>query len=122
MVVYGDDWGGGDRFGKFLGQKDRLHAENGGFQNGTQQELNKMVDMVQFGGQKDRSDAKNGGQNSDAYLLTFKEGVSPRPLGVLGRSGGKSNSFNHCCRLMSHGFVGLCNHVFKPLLQPILTN
>ena len=34
----------------FGGQKDRLHAENGGLPNGTQQDLNKMVDRVKFGG------------------------------------------------------------------------
>ena len=47
-------------------QKDHLHAENGGFRNGTQQDLNKMVDIVKFGGQKDCPDAE---------LLTLKEGV-----------------------------------------------
>ena len=45
----------------FVGQKDRLHAENGGLQNGTQQDLNKMVDKVKFLGQKDRPGAENGG-------------------------------------------------------------
>ena len=37
-------------FVNFGGQKDRLHAENGGLRNGTQQDLNKMVDMVKMGG------------------------------------------------------------------------
>ena len=34
----------------FGGAKDRLHAENGGLRNGTQQDLNNMVDMVKLGG------------------------------------------------------------------------
>ena len=46
-------------------------------QNGTQQDLNKMIDLVNFGGQKDRPGAENGGQNRGAYLLTLKEGVPP---------------------------------------------
>ena len=41
-------------FGQFGRQKDHLGAENGGIGSGTQQDLNKMVDMVKFGGQRDR--------------------------------------------------------------------
>ena len=54
----------------------------GGFRNGTQQELNKMVDMVKFG--RDCPDAKNGGQNRSAYLLTLKRECPsyPPPLGL----------------------------------------
>ena len=53
-------------------------------QNGTQQDLNKMVDMVKFFfGGGDRPDAENGGQNGGTYLLTLKEGVDYHQRGPL---------------------------------------
>ena len=53
----------------------------GGFWNETQQDLNKMVDMVKLGGgQKDRPDAENGGKiAAHTYWLSKRE--CPRPRG-----------------------------------------
>ena len=122
VVVYGDDRGGGDRFCQFLGGKKIIcMLKMGGFRNGTQQELNKMVDMVQFGGQKDCSDVKNGGGGGGGggcKTVTHTYWLSMYWADLEA----KVTVFNHCCLLVSYGFVGLYNHVFRPLLQPILTN
>ena len=64
-------------FGQFGRQKDHLGAENGGIGSGTQQDLNKMVDMVKFGGQKDRPHWNGGGAKPQRIPnLTLKEGGS----------------------------------------------
>ena len=54
----------------------------GGFRDGTQQDLNKRVDMVIFfflwgggGGQKDRPDAESGGQNLVALVVKNSRGA-----------------------------------------------
>ena len=70
--------------------KDRLHAENWGLQIGTQQDLNKMVDMVKFLGQKDRPDAENGGKTAaQTYRLSKRECPHPVniPVSIRTRSG-----------------------------------
>ena len=68
-----------------MGQKDRLHAENGGFRNGTQQDLNKMVDMVKLrggGGKKIVQLSKMGGKTAaHPYWLS----KSPPPGMIWGR-------------------------------------
>ena len=50
-------------FSFFLGG-DRLNAENGGLWNGTQQDLNKMVDKVKFWGAKRSSRCRKWGAKS----------------------------------------------------------
>ena len=100
-IVYMLKMGGG-------GQKDHPDAENGGgggggkiaaytywlpqgkrsstcwklgLQIGTQQDLNKMVDMVKFLGQKDRPDAENGGKTAaQTYRLSKRE--CPHPVNI----------------------------------------
>ena len=51
-------------------------------QNGTQQDLNKMTDMVKFGGQKGCPDADNRRQTvAHTYWLSKRECPPPPPPG-----------------------------------------
>ena len=67
----------------FGGQKDRLHAENGGLWNGTQQDLNKMVDKVKLeggGGAKRLSICQKYGKGgTTVHTYWLKEGSAPPP-------------------------------------------
>ena len=99
------------RFGQFWGQKDRLHAENGGFRNGTQQDLNKMVDMVKFWGAKRSSRCR-------------KWGAKPRPIPTDSQRGsaitryvGASDSFYwHGLTLI---LVWISNHIPRKVWDEI---
>ena len=65
-----------DNFG---GQKDRLHAENGGLRNETQQDLNKMVDKVKFWGAKRSSRCRKWRAKLRRIPTDSQRGSAPRP-------------------------------------------
>ena len=77
----GSEWN--YRFRQFRGQKDRLHAENVGFRNGTQQDLNKMVDMVKFWGVKRSSRCRKWGAKP-RRIPTDSQRVSTRQQAIHG--------------------------------------
>ena len=61
----------------FGGQKDCLHAENGGLRNGIQQDLNKMIDMDKFWGAKRSSRCRKWGAKPWRIPTDSQRGSAP---------------------------------------------
>ena len=67
----------------FGGQKDRLHAENGGLRNETQQDLNKMVNKVKFLGSKKIVQVPKMGGKTAAHTYWLSKRECPPPPGFI---------------------------------------